>query len=167
MCQYLGEYNPDKPYLSLYLALKDQKGWGKKTSALFVKNVFQIHHLPEMQHLKFWDDVPSFQAGDRLFLPVDAVIKNVFARFDRSLNSFDKINRFLEMEGYYNMEIWDDLWFWGYITQNAKNDPNGFRTIGFNKGKYWLELFTPKNPDEILEIERRCTKFIEFLPKLA
>lgn len=164
-CGYLGSEDFEKPYLSLYRSLERKEGWGEKTSALLVKNIYQLHHLPEMDELKLWDDVPKLHEGDWLHLPVDAVIKDIFKRFDPSLYSFKKINRYLRENDFPNSDTWDDLWYWGYFTQNAKDKSQKFRAIGFNKGKYWLDLYTPKEPKKIEEICAKCKKFTNLLPK--
>jgi hypothetical protein len=159
-CQYLGVYDPKNPYLSLYHGLVNVDGWGEKTSALFVKNVYQIH-LSKNSTLKFWNDVPLLQKNDILYLPVDTVIKDIFMRQSRQLNTFKKINDYLrENEEWRNNDIWDDLWFWGFITQKGSKSP---RALGFNKGKYWLLLNTSKKPKHIKEIEKKSNKFIEIL----
>jgi hypothetical protein len=163
-CNYLGHYDSKSPYLSLYNGLCRKKGWGQKTSALFTKNIYNIHHLPEMNELGFWTDAPPLLQEDRLLLPVDAVIKDIFMRFNPKMNSFTRINKFLEKEKFIEMDIWDDLWFWGYITQNPKEGIDELRGIGFNKGKYWLQLYTPKDPLVIKEIEEKCKEFIRLLP---
>lgn len=57
-------------------------------------------------------------------LPVDTVIKHIFKRINGTEMNFDSINNFLINGGYRSNEkmlIWDDLWFWGFITQNAQN----------------------------------------------
>lgn len=157
---FLGNYNVKTPYQSLFEGLGNQPGWGDKTSALFVKNIYYLHHLPQMSHLRFWNDVPSLTEGDRLYLPVDAVIKDIMGRFDKTLNSFWGINEHLANYG--SMDIWDDLWFWGFFTQKGSKSP---RVLEFNTGKYWLDLSTSKDKKTIEEIEQKCIEFITLLPK--
>lgn len=111
-----------------------------------------------MNHLRFWENAPPLSKPDHLFLPVDAVIKEIFKHLDPSVNSFEEINKALEENG--SMEIWDDLWFWGFITQKGSK---GSREFVFNKGKYWLLLFTPKDSEAMKDIEARCKKFIDII----
>lgn len=160
--KYLGEYNPDKPYLSLYNGLEVKPGWGQKTSALLVKNVFQIHHTKEMKHLKFWKDVPKLKGDDKLKLPVDAVIKEIFKYIDPTRKSFNKINNYFETTEFNNQDIWDDLWFWGFLTQRSEKGKKD-RKIEFNEGKYWALIHIPKGEKEFKEIKKNCKRFIKLL----
>lgn len=159
-CKYLGHYNPDQPYLSIYTGLKNQGGWGEKTSALFVKHVYLIHQNKKKDTLKFWDDAPKLSKKDTHYLPVDAVILDIFTRFDNALNSFKRINNYLA--DFKDKDVWDDLWFWGFISQTGSKSP---RKLGFNKSKYWLLLHTDKTPKKIKEIEGKCREFVSLIPK--
>lgn len=161
-CTYLlgDHFDESTPYLSLYKGLEKEHGWGPKTSALFVRNVYQIHQLNKDGEFRFWDDTPRLLKPDELYVPVDAVIKDIFHRFDPSLKDFNSINEFLKE--WKPTEVWDDLWYWGFITQKGKE---GSRKLGFNKGKYWSLLHADKNPKKIQEIERKCKEFIALLPK--
>lgn len=71
----------DKPLTDLYNGLRMQCGWGQKTAALFVKNVVNIHRS-DVSRLHFFHDaknrVRHIEADERLYLPVDAVIKHIF-----------------------------------------------------------------------------------------
>lgn len=164
-CNYLEVEDTDKPFLDLFKSLKNNDGWGDKTSALLIKNVYQLHYLPELKGLSLWEDVPSLKQEDWLHLPVDVVIMDIFKRFDLSLNTFKKINRYLQKNNFPNTDTWDDLWFWGYFTQNAEDKSQLLRSIGFNEGKYWLELHTPKDSESINDITNKSNQFIELLPK--
>ena len=61
--------------------------------------------------------------------------------------TFDKINRILS-KNYTGdeIEVWDDLWFWGFITQKG-SDSN--RSFEWNEDKYWSLLHTPKDKQSI------------------
>ena len=67
------------------------------------------------------------------------------------------------------IEVWDDLWFWGYITQkidviqraNKKKDikRETRRKIEWNKNKYWALRDSDKNSKKAEEIERKAEVF--------
>ena len=62
------------------------------------------------------------------------------------------------------MLIWDDLWFWGFITQrSAPKSHGGGRTVGWNEGKYWSIPHAPRQPDDIAEIMRLSREFLAHL----
>lgn len=164
-CLYLGEYDKDKPYKSLYNGLLNQDNWGPKTSALFVKDVYQIHHAFQLRSVRFWKDVPSLEGEDEMYLPVDAVIKDIFTRIDKSLKDFKSINKYLQANKKWRSSLlWDDLWFWGFITQKGSVSP---RKLEFNKGKYWLQLHTEKDKTTINRIKKLCNQFITILKRLG
>ena len=158
---YLGCEDSDQPYQSLYNGLRNKAGWGQKTSALFVKNVYQIHNHKEMKAFAYWKDAPVLLEGDRLFLPVDAVILAIFYKLNGP-SGFDSINNLIakQFEGK-AMEVWDDLWFWGFITQRGSKKED--RKHQFNEGKYWSLLHSDKNPKMIEEIKGKCKEFIGLL----
>lgn len=143
--------------------MKVQNGWGKKTSALFTKSIFHLHNTQYDEKLIIWEDAPkTISAEDKLYLPVDSVIIAIFNSIDASTNwNFDKINALLQQK--YNgqqIEIWDDLWFWGFITQKGTGDN---RVFEWNENKYWALKETDKNPNVILEIRLLCTTFLNIL----
>ena len=84
----------EKNFRTLYLGMEKQSGWGKKTSALFVKTIFHIHNAEYSKELKIWNDVPkTVEQNDEFFLPVDAVIISIFKKLDSSIKwDFKKIN---------------------------------------------------------------------------
>ncbi len=111
-------------YTNLYELLRLCPGWGQKTAALFVKYIYIIHKDDSFKTFRIWTD---FRLNENeLKLPVDAVITHIFknnfvnkgCRLD-----FDGINEFISnLPKYNNPIIWDELWFWGFITQqNQKN----------------------------------------------
>ena len=119
----LGNGANDKTnYFQLFNLLKRHPGWGNKTAALFTKTVYHLHNGKYESKLKIWDDAPrTIEKDDILYLPVDIVIENIFKRIKLKNPTFRKINKILQNK--YNgekIEIWDDLWFWGYFTQRVK-----------------------------------------------
>jgi hypothetical protein len=137
----------------LFIALKRQPSWGEKTSALFVKNVFNIHS--RLQNLAFWRDVPvAFQKNDVIYLPVDRVINEIFGKIGYEKLGFKNINKLLRQDlGYLpnEMIIWDDLWFWGFFTQKIEASPGAEsglpvaqRKFVWNGDKYWSQISSNK-----------------------
>jgi len=150
-------------------ALASWTGWGPKTSALFVRNLAIIESTPHLRK-NFWADVDVLKR-DELELPVDAVILEIFARVGplvgRKLGSYRAINRYLRSELGYSardMLVWDDLWFWGFITQrSAPQSHGGGRTLAWNEGKYWSIPHAPKDPIEIDRILQLSSDFLNLL----
>lgn len=154
----------------LFKALKKQDGWGPKTAALFVKNLFLIQSTSALKS-QLWRDLDKVKATE-IFLPVDAVIEHIFLKLnlkdDDSKNTarnFNSINRCLKKDfGYANSEIliWDDLWFWGFITQNSqmKSAP---RKLGWNESKYWSIFTAPKDEASIRNIRSLAKRFLKIL----
>lgn len=158
-----------KPWAQLFHALKHQPGWGDKTAALFVKNVIRIHRVSaiELHFLSDGAELAMKITDDFVFLPVDAVIIHIFKTcFPHVAKAnFSKINAYLH-DHYTSDEmlLWDDLWFWGFLTQNSKsNVTNGDdekRVVAWNAGKYWtLEYYSwadlesiKKNAEEFMKI---------------
>ncbi len=145
-------------YESLFKALKKQPGWGDKTAALFIKAVYHVHR-GNYKKYAFWKDVPDLNKSDKLYLPVDAVISHLFKVFSKgNTRSFTAINK--ELQNYYpckKMEVWDDLWFWGFITQKSKNGERN--TSAFNEAKYWAVLYSDKKPSSIVAIKMKANQF--------
>lgn len=163
-CKMMGYYDKEQPYLALYDGLVNEKnnGWGEKTSALFVKNVYQIHNFPIYKKYRFWKDSPALMEEDRLYLPVDAVIKFIFKHLTGKGKGFSSINNLLFKAGWKNTEVWDDLWYWGFITQRGSKE----RKVEFNKGKYWSLLSMPKDSFAVKEIENKGEEFCALLNKM-
>jgi len=158
--------NNDKPmpvgFNNFFEVLKKQPGWGDKTAALFVKAIYQTH-IGYAGELKFWNDVPKNLAkDDKLYLPVDAVIYFIFETIGNPCkNTFKGINKFINTNAPgTDFEIWDDLWFWGFITQKTENNT---RLNGFNEAKYWNLLHSPKDPKSIVEVKSLANDFIKLL----
>jgi hypothetical protein len=154
------EQKNETPFLSLFKALKKQPGWGDKTAALFIKAVYHTHN-GKYKKFAFWKDVPELTKKDRLFLPVDSVITFIFIKLsNKKINSFASINNELKNIGYTGakIEVWDDLWFWGFITQKVSS---GNRSWGFNEAKYWAMPWSDKNPQTIKKIKSKANIFIK------
>jgi hypothetical protein len=154
-------------YEDLFKSMLTQKGWGNKTAALFVKSVYHLHNGNYNPSLRIWKDAPKVIGKDEKFhLPVDAVIIFVFEQLGiTASDSFKVINRFLHESGKYPsdlMEIWDDLWFWGFITQHGGG---ANRTPAWNENKYWALLHSDKNPDSIRQIKKKAEEFIRLLDR--
>ena len=160
----------------LYVGLKTQDGWGEKTAALFVKALVSIHFSDD-KALHFLD-TPSIQyvrnlKEEKIYLPVDAVIKHIF----KSMNilagdSFTAIKKcifkFFESEEFASLNLtriqamiyFDDLWFWGFISQNSEDNE---RKNAWNENKYWGLKYTPKDNSSIVEIRQLADAFIQFI----
>ncbi|MEW6005467.1 MAG: hypothetical protein AB1695_09150 [Stygiobacter sp.] len=165
MRKFIDKVNPNQPlsFDSLYNGMKNQEGWGKKTAALFSKSIYHLHNGQYSENLKIWDDVPeTISNNDNFYLPVDAVIIAIFNKLDNSKNwDFDKVNKTLK-ENYngQEIEVWDDLWFWGFITQNGSGDNRAFE---WNENKYWALKESDKNPDTIKTIKAKAQDFLNLL----
>ncbi|WP_045377501.1 hypothetical protein [Vibrio campbellii] len=147
----------------LYQGLRDQKGWGKKTAALFTKVVYQAHNKLS-KDCYFWVDTPTeITERDEIWLPVDAVIIHIFEQLGMHKPSFDKINRLIKQHYEGNdLEVWDDLWFWGFITQKGTGNT---RKIEWNENKYWSLTHSDKNPLVLRRIKEKSIEFIGLLEK--
>lgn len=147
---------------TIFEALHAFDGWGEKTSALFIKSLYLIQKNSNLYE-GFWSDIDL--SDERLMLPVDSVIKHIFKKINGIEMNFNSINNFLINRGYRSNEqmlIWDDLWFWGFITQNSQN---GDRNIEWNEAKYWVIRESSKNPQDIEEIHNLAENFISILNK--
>ena len=151
-------------YHQLFDALKNRKGWGKKTSALLIKNLYNYHNIfRDEDSLRIWKEIPILEKKDRLFLPVDSVIFAIFKQLDpdRKPNwSFESINNVL-YDSYDNDQIllFDDLWFWGFITQKGGKE----RKFIWNESKYWSIKEANKSQDIVREIHTKANIFLKLL----
>lgn len=154
---------PSHSFYDLFSSLKKQDGWGDKTSALFVKSIYHLHNNEYDKRLSFWPDVPQkLEANDKFLLPVDAVIIHIFKCLGLEKPSFSKVNTLLYQQyGGFQIEVWDDLWFWGFITQRTVK--GGSRLLEWNENKYWALEHTSKCPKDILEIKEHAEEFIELI----
>lgn len=153
----------DDPYASLFKGLSNQEGWGDKTSALFVKNIINYHHKSEWKEFKIWDDVPPINA--KVYLPVDAVILAIFYKLNPNHKwNFKTVNAvFQDNFSYEEIILFDDLWFWGFITQDSskQNTDNQeywdkWRRMTWNDNKYWM-----------IKESNKDAKYIEYLKSKA
>ncbi|CAG4919374.1 hypothetical protein [Paraburkholderia saeva] len=152
------------PWDRLFRSLESVKGWGPKTAALFVKCVVKLHRsdLSDLYFLQDPQTACAIESNDRLYLPVDKVILKIFD----SINVTDlgdklhPINDSLHAAGYGVEEtlVWDDLWFWGFFTQNSSA---AGRVFGWNAGRFWGQLSSPKS--DIVTIQKKCQQFLGML----
>ena len=149
-------------YKSMFQLLTKQPSWGDKTAALFVKAIYHTH-IGYAKELRFWNDAPkTLTEVDKLYLPVDAVIKHIFQTLGNPCNnSFSGINEYIKNEmPNSNFEVWDDLWFWGFISQKGNGDK---RKMEFNIAKYWNMLDAPKDEETITTTQKLANQFIDLL----
>lgn len=146
-------------YRDLYNGLKDCDGWGPKTSALFVKTVFHLHNGKYDSELRLWDDAPdSISKHDCIYLPIDTVIIEIFKRIEDKNWTSASINATIsECYKGEEIEVWDDLWFWGFITQKIENKR---RVFVWNPNKYWSLRYSNKDSKAIKEIEAKSKIFL-------
>ena len=147
----------------MFELLTKQESWGDKTAALFVKAVYHCH-IGYAKELYFWSDAPSeLHNNDELFLPVDAVIIAIFKQLDNTKWTFSKVNS--EIKKHYkgkDIEVWDDLWFWGFITQLGTGEN---REMKWNINKYWTLRESDKSPEVIKEIKLKAEFFLKIIKK--
>ena len=167
----------------LFTTLSSISGWGPKTAALFLRNLALIQLTSDLRD-KFWSDVDGFNTK-AIQLPVDRVIREIFLKLtvstkqpEHRLKTFESINKYLKDCEYSPADIvvWDDLWFWGYITQKVpKNEMDESSGVAnkklspqcsheWNESKYWSIFTAPKALIHMAEIERLAED--EFLPLL-
>lgn len=149
-------------YSGLYYGMKNQDGWGEKTSALFTKSVFHLHNNEYPSKLKVWNDAPIDLCNDDTFyLPVDTVITAIFKNIKPIKWNFKNVNQIIKE--YYtgkDIEVWDDLWFWGFISQIGTGEN---RKMGWNLNKYWVLRETDKTPNMIEEIKKKSEEFLKII----
>ena len=146
----------------LFELLRLIPGWGDKTAALFVKATIKLHNdrnISKKYH--FWSDASLKKSSliSSPYLPVDRVIEKIFEELKHPNPKFKLINDIL-INNYSSNEmlIWDDLWFWGFFTQNSSGKK---RVMGWNSGKFWGQISTPKNTEH--HVKRVAEKFIGLL----
>jgi hypothetical protein len=157
----LNGYEPNN-YSGLYNGMKNQNGWGEKTSALFAKSIFHLHNNEYPNELKIWNDAPTdLKSNDNFYLPVDAVIIAIFKEIKEKNWNFKSVNKTIE-ENYSgkDIEVWDDLWFWGFISQIGTGDG---RKMGWNLNKYWNLRESDKSQEKITEIKLKVEQFLKIL----
>ena len=143
--------------------MKNQKGWGAKTAALFTKSIFHLHNGYYSVKLKIWEDVPNtIELSDDFYLPVDSVIIAVFNKLDNAKRwNYNNVNKILKdnFKGQ-EIEVWDDLWFWGFITQKGSG---AVRKFEWNENKYWALKESDKDYKMIEEIKEKSNEFLRLL----
>jgi hypothetical protein len=75
----------------------------------------------------------------------------------RSFGSINKVLQALNPSSAKDMLIWDDLWFWGFITQRGSEE----REFGWNQAKYWSIFTASKDEKDIRDIENLATDFLK------
>jgi hypothetical protein len=161
--RFLGSNDFDNRYCRIFELLNKCPGWGGKTAALFEKTIYHLHNGLYDNDLRIWEDAPvRLVKNDRIYLPVDTVIINVFKLLGCTTLSFNGINKLILNAGYENeqLEIWDDLWFWGYITQKGSGQN---RQIIFNESKYWAYPYFNKQNSIMNEIKEKAGYFIKII----
>ena len=151
-----------KNYSRLFDGMKKQNGWGNKTSALFVKTIYHLHNNEYPNELKIWNDAPTdLDKNDVFYLPVDTVIIAIFKKISSKKWNFKSINKVIA-ENYNgkDIEVWDDLWFWGFISQIGTGEG---REMGWNLNKYWTLRESDKAPVMINEIKNKAEYFLSLL----
>ena len=149
-----------KTFDKMWCVLKDIPGFGKKTAALFIKAIIDVHTLEVNRELRFLNDF-RVDNDDFVRVPVDAVILYIFKCVTGKTLDFVTINELIfKVAGRDNAEatIWDDLWFWGFITQHGGGAK---RKLEVNEAKFWTILGSPK--DKWGEIEKKSEEFIQIL----
>jgi len=165
MKSFIEMINPNKPlnFLSLYNGMKEQAGWGHKTAALLTKSIFHLHNGKYDASLKIWKDVPeTITENENFFLPVDTVIIAIFNKIDANKKwTFDNINSLLS-NNYtgQQIEVWDDLWFWGFVTQRGTGNN---RVLGWNENKYWALKDSDKDSKTIKSVKEKASEFLKIL----
>lgn len=167
LTSFVTKINSERPVVisfdSLYKGMKSQDGLGNKTAALFTKSIYHLHNGQYASELRIWTDVPNAITDyDDFYLPVDAVIISLFNKLDNTKSwNFDTVNKKLKST-YTNqqIEVWDDLWFWGFITQNSSGDSRLFK---WNENKYWALEASDKNSQMISEIKNKAEFFLKII----
>ena len=149
-------------YENLFNYLDKQPGWGPKTAALFTKSIYQIHHHEIYKDYRLWYDTPILSLEEKLYLPVDKVIINIFNKIYPSKKwNFVNVNKFLQSI-YSNLEIevFDDLWYWGFINLIGSGSE---RLLIWNGNKYWALSESDKNESVINNIRELSMKFRDII----
>jgi len=140
-------------------------GFGPKTISIFLRNLAIIQRT-ELKNM-LWADIPLWGKMDFL-VPVDRVIMQIFGKLrqanliGRKYSGFDSINKCLKNSTPTgaDMLIWDDLWFWGYITQNSRG---GVRNHRWNEAKYWSIYTAKKASRTINKIKTQAQYFLSLI----
>lgn len=160
--------NDTKSSDSLFELMKSQKGWGSKTAALFGKYIYIIHKDDAFKTFRIWTDFSLNE--NELKLPVDSVITHIFKNSfleEKKLSTFEGINKFianLPSENS-NVIIWDELWFWGFITQqnqkNIKSQKMERINIELNGNKFLCIPYMEKDIEKIKPLAKIFLKLLK------
>lgn len=149
----------------MWTALDKAAGFGPKTAALFVKSIVEIHTLPINQDLRF---LPDFRVDpqDKFKVPVDTVIQHIFSSIGLPSANFTSINELITLSELSCAErptLWDDLWFWGFITQKIEKINEKPKRINcINPPKFWSILGAPTDSwDRIFNAAQEFLQIIE------
>ncbi len=89
------------------------------------------------------------------------VIIAIFKQIENTKWNFKKVNHVIgECYSGEDIEVWDDLWFWGFISQIGTGDG---RKMGWNLNKYWNLRESDKNPKAISVIKNKSEQFLTIL----
>jgi hypothetical protein len=152
------------PWNRMFHALSVQSGWGKKAAALFIKSSLQVNEMGQKEC--FWENakIEFLSPKDRIYLPVDTVIKHIFneTHLLKKVN-FESINTLLS--GFYKPQeilTWDDLWFWGFFTQKKENKK---RKSVWNSEKFWCQRASPIQQETA--VQSLAEQFLKIIGEIA
>lgn len=156
--------NSDRPALEkIYLITKRLPGFGQKTAALFAKAIFEVNTYKINEDIRFLKHISPSEVG-KFYIPVDAVIQRIFSEVGMPNPSFKNINDCIfefqrklpeKEKNLQAVSLWDDLWFWGFITQKVEKT---VRYSEWNGSKFWVLPGAPKEKEE--EIRRLAKDFL-------
>jgi hypothetical protein len=175
-CNQLGldtEYNIRDITKTLISEFKKEhgSGFGYKKSSLFMRNLALIKRNSNLRKSFQWRDIETLQ-DNFSYIPVDAVIIEIFKHLRTNqivkikIIDFENVNKFLSefhlTDHRNDFLIWDDLWFWGFISQKVTK--NG-RIHMWNEAKYWTIYHAPKDSRSIKKIKGKVEEFLHIIGK--
>lgn len=140
-------------------------GFGDKTAALFVKAIIDIH-IEKYNDIQFLDNF-ALADKDNVRIPVDTVIQFIFQRIMRIKLEFQDINEIIFKLAEYkpcDASIWDDLWFWGFITQKVAGNA---RVLEMNEAKFWAIKGATWDSSNVRDVKCNAKKFIKLIGNLS
>ena len=168
------------PLFRIWRYIKDTPGFGEKTAALFVKAIVDVHTVPAYHDHRFLDGFDAIAANDRVQVPVDIVIQTIFKNLIGNNINFNQINELLfslnpdvlalhdpALANYTAAQasIWDDLWFWGFVTQRTQG---GVRLVEVNAAKFWGLQGAPwEQWDQIQDLANMFVGLLTPIPPLV
>lgn len=147
-------------YEAMWAALSRADGFGPKTAALFVKAILDVHTVEINTDLRFLD-TSQLSPSEYVYVPVDSVITYIFQLITGENMNFHAINEVIRGSGLrdsFQPTLWDDLWFWGFITQHGGGEN---RRLAVNESKFWSIFGAPKH--QWNEISTAAEEFITML----